>query len=530
MLNTLLIIYKIGASTKINGLLYSLKKVPILGRKLKSTDYSLLKIKSIIGAISIPFGIVSTFIKSFLIFFVGMYLPSILIVGEKWSIALSTLIFFLYYIARLANSHIMGSDLGKFIMIKQMGMDSRHYSIMTILSDELITLLINSIIFALFLDLSPYTGHVVVLALTIFSFNLFSEALHLFLFKKYNFALSRHENLWIITLGTTYVAAYALALISPFNLFLNILLSPILPIVTIALGILSGIYIYRYDDYTRAINLENNIESLGKKVDAVQNIHLTQVKLKDKDFKEKELNTSKFDNKEGFNYLNALFFDRHKRAVHRPMIVKSLIIIGVFLIYFIVSEFVSNDLGPMVANGFYVRFNLLVFAMYLFCNSERIIKSMFYNCDLSLLRYGFYKKGDALLKMFTLRLLRIVYSNIIPTSLLAIGIGFSIMYYTSIPFLDMIPIILLLYVLAMFFSVHYIFMYYIFQPFNTSMEMKNPFYGLINSFIYFVSYLLMQVPAPPKKFLPITMGLLVLYTIIAIVLVYKKAPKTFKIR
>src|SRR5699024_2550430 len=163
------------------------------------------------------------------------------------------------------------------------------------------------------------------------------------------------------------------------------------------------------------------------------------------------------------------------------MIIKSSIILGVFLIFFIVTEFFYKDLGFLVGIVMYEGFNLFVFAMYILCNSQRITKSMFYNCDLSLLRYGFYKKGDALLRMFFLRLLRIIYSNIIPTKILAIGVGFSITHYASIEFVSALPIILLLYALALFFSVHYIFMYYIFQPFTSSLQMKSPFYGIINS-------------------------------------------------
>lgn len=73
-------------------------------------------------------------------------------------------------------------------------------------------------------------------------------------------------------------------------------------------------------------------------------------------------------------------------------------------------------------------------------------------------------------------------------------------------------------------------MYYIFQPFTSSMQMKNPFYGLINFAVYFISYIIIQFPAPPALFLPIITGLLVLYTTIALFLVYRKAPQTFRIK
>lgn len=530
MIKNLLTIYKINVSTKINGFLYYFKKLPIIKKKFKNTNYSFLKMKNFIGIISIPYKIISTFINSFLVFLLAMFLPSKFIAGEKEVIALSTFIVFFYYIFRLFNSNIISYDFNKFIMVKQMRMSGKDYSLATTLLDESIGILIKAIIFTIFLNLNPYSGHGIILSVSIFSFALFSEAVHLYLYEKYDFLIAEYPVLLIFIYLSIYGLAYIFGLLFYLNIFTNILINPIFITITIILGIIGSTYIYKYNNYNEVINKINNIEKLKEIREITKNVYSNEVKIKEKDYRNEDLSIDKFNDKEGFNYLNSIFFDRHKRIVYRPMIIKSVIIIGLFIIYFIISKFFYKELGPAIGEVFYKQFNLFVFAMYLLCNSQRIIKSMFYNCDSSLLRYGFYKKGDALLQMFFLRLLRIIYSNIIPTTILSIGIGISIIFYTSISFTSIIPIILLLYALAIFFSVHYIFMYYIFQPFSSSMKMKSPFYGIINSFIYVVSYLLIQISAPPIKFLPIVIGLLVLYIIISIILVYKKAPKTFRIR
>lgn len=342
--------------------------------------------------------------------------------------------------------------------------------------------------------------------------------------------MANHNTLLLILYFVIIASGFSLASISPFNIFLNIIGSPIFLGATIILGIWGASYLYRYDNYVKVINETNNIGNVQYLKKAVAEAQFGDVKIKEKDYKDEDLSINKFPSKEGYSYLNAIFFDRHKRVVYRPMIIKSAILIGIFAVCIIITEFFYKDLGFLVADLFYEKFTLFVFLMYILCNSERIIKSMFHNCDLTLLRYGFYKKGDALLKMFFLRLLRIIYSNIVPTTLLVIGVAFSMSYYASIKFVDIMPIILLLYALAAFFSVHYIFMYYIFQPFTSSLQVKNPFYGLINFVVYFVSYMLIQVPAPPAIFLPIIVALLILYTITAILLVYKKAPQTFRIK
>lgn len=529
MLKTLHQIYKVNTSSSINAFLYFLKKLPILKSKLKNINYSFLKFKKAIGIVSVIYNGISAPIKSFLIFLL-IYLPSIFIAEENAHLALPTLILFFYYVLRIAGTELLATDFKKFIMVKQLRMNPKNYALATVIPNEIVKFLGKAIIFTLFLNFSPFGLYGVVLAISISFFAIFSEAIHLLIYDKYNITMANHNTLLVIVYFAIYVVGYALAFISPLNIFLNILISPIFIIVTIALGIWGGIYLYRYDGYAKAINETNNVENMVKVKNAVAEAQFGSVKINEKDYENQDLNTNKFTNKEGYNYLNAIFFDRHKRIVYRPMMIKSLIIVGIFLAFIIVVEFFYKELGFLIGNGIYERFTLFVFAMYILCNSERTVKSMFHNCDITLLRYGFYKKGDALLKMFFLRLLRIIHSNLIPTTILAIGVGFSITHYTFIEFMDVIPIILLLYALALFFSVHYIFMYYIFQPFTTSMQVKNPFYSIINFMVYFISYMLIQVPAPPTIFLPMIIGLLVLYIIVAILLVYNKAPQTFRIK
>lgn len=529
MLRTLHQIYKVNTSSSINVFIYFLKKLPILKTKLKKTNYSFLKFKEAIGIVSIIYNLLSTFVKSFLLFII-IYLPSVLIAKENSDLSLATLIVFFYYILRIPMSEVMSNNIKKFIMVKQMRMNPRDYSLATVIPYEIIKSIAKAIIFSLFLNFNEFGLYGFILAVSIASFAIFSEAVHLFIFYRYKKTIVNHNILFILIYLAIYIAGFALAFVSPFNIFLNILISPVFLVLTILLGILAAIYLYKYNGYSRAINVTNNVDNMKKMEGAVSEAQFRDVKIKENDYKDEDFRTNKFANKEGYNYLNSIFFDRHKRIFFKPMVIKSLIIVVLFLLMIIVTEFFFGELGPLIGSELYERFTLFVFVMYILCNTQRIIKSMFYNCDLSLLRYGFYKKGDALLKMFFYRLLKIIYSNIIPTTLLAAGVLFTIGYYTPTKLIDIIPIILLLYALALFFSVHYIFMYYIFQPFTSSLQVKNPFYSIINFLVYFFSYMLIQIPAPPTMFLPIITGLLILYIIIAIILVYKKSPQTFRIK
>jgi len=84
--------------------------------------------------------------------------------------------------------------------------------------------------------------------------------------------------------------------------------------------------------------------------------------------------------------------------------------------------------------------------------------------------------------------------------------------------------------LSVFFSVHYLFMYYIFQPYTSSMEVKSPIFNIINGLVYLVSYMALQIKAPAQWMLPVIILMSILYVAVAVLFVYKKAPTTFRVK
>src|SRR5690554_3262768 len=308
MLKALHIINRVKISSRLNSLLYFIKKLPILKRKLRTTNYSFLKLKGAIGIISIPYNIVSTFLKGFLVFFTTMYLPSNFLAKEKAAIALPTLIFFFYFVLRLVSSYMLEFDLNKFIMVKQMRMNAREYSLATIFPEEILKLISKVIIFILFLEFGTFKMYGITLAISIFSFAMFTEAIHLYLFDKFDFTIYKHNVLLVILYLIIVFVGYILAFGSSIEIFFMILTSPVFFIVTIILGIWGSIYILKYKDYYRVINKTNNIEFLDNQKELTKDIYFNEVKIKEKDFSDEDLRIDKFTKKEGYSYLNAIFF------------------------------------------------------------------------------------------------------------------------------------------------------------------------------------------------------------------------------
>ena len=82
----------------------------------------------------------------------------------------------------------------------------------------------------------------------------------------------------------------------------------------------------------------------------------------------------------------------------------------------------------------------------------------------------------------------------------------------------------------MFFSVHYLTIYYLLQPYTAGSEIKSPLYKFITGVTYFCCYFLAQMHLPPLAFGVVCIAFCVIYCIVACILVYKFAAKTFKLR
>ena len=71
---------------------------------------------------------------------------------------------------------------------------------------------------------------------------------------------------------------------------------------------------------------------------------------------------------------------------------------------------------------------------------------------------------------------------------------------------------------------------YLLQPYNAGTELKSGAYTLVMSATYLICFSLMQLRVPVLLFGLMTIVFCVLYCALACVLIYKLAPKTFRIR
>ena len=121
--------------------------------------------------------------------------------------------------------------------------------------------------------------------------------------------------------------------------------------------------------------------------------------------------------------------------------------------------------------------------------------------------------------------------NLVPAGI--IGIGLALVLFTTGGTDDPLNYLVLfvsINAMSIFFSVHYLVLYYLLQPYTISTELKSGTYKVAQVLTYLVCYFMINLRLPTIQFGIATTLFCVAYTAISLVLVYRYAPKTFKIR
>lgn len=174
-----------------------------------------------------------------------------------------------------------------------------------------------------------------------------------------------------------------------------------------------------------------------------------------------------------------------------------------------------------------------VFFLYLMDSTVggRICKAMFYNCDLAMLKYGWYRQPDVVLKNFVLRFRRLCGVNLLLSA--AVCVMFTALVLCAggrPPVGEYLVFLAALLCLGVFFAVHSLGMYYLFQPYTSDLQIKNPFFSVINWVVYMVCYLCIQIKSTPSWFALLVLVVTVLYSAAILLLVWKRAPRTFRVK
>ncbi|MGM9978307.1 MAG: hypothetical protein ACI33J_05870 [Clostridium sp.] len=534
MINTIKISFKVSFIKDANAFIHFLYNVPILKKILPNNLYENTDTKLILAFVKMFLNIFLTLFKKSLYIGVFILIPCILIsnflgLNEFDSnIALQSFIFLNFILGSFLNNVVFNTVIEEnYIMIKLMRMDSRTYYLSQILF-KIIIELIFFIPSLLFLRIGFF--NVLLLLLELSAFRFIINSLLIFFYKKWNFIFSSDKSIISFLFVAIFLLAYIPQILGIVFNCKAVLFSPFFSIPLILLGILCTTYSFLYNGYN---SISQKVLSRQKILDvnlAIDDINTSDVKLNKKKIYKDLMNTEKFNNKKGFDYLNSLFFYRHYNLVKKNITITTGIIIIIFtlisLLVLFDTTFNKNNLINIITNlSFYVIIVNFI------CNRESLCKAMFFNCDVALLRYGYYKNADNILRNFTSRLKKMLLYNSIPIFSFMFGLLILLILCDGVNgIIKVIPIFICIVLLYLFFSIYHLFMYYIFQPYTSKFETKSPLFSIINFVVYMLCLNISKVELNNVIFNSCVAIITIIFIPFSLIIIYKFAPKTFRLK
>lgn len=241
---------------------------------------------------------------------------------------------------------------------------------------------------------------------------------------------------------------------------------------------------------------------------------------------DKKYSSDKYSHLKGNKYLNRLFFERNVIQIRKHI----LIITGIFSVLTLFLLGVDFYTKENVIEDLFKQTSIWIMLALIGTNTRNVVKSMFYNCDRSLLKYAFYKNKRNILESFIERLKYISIINQIPIFIVFLLITiYTIIFH--FPLLNQLVITYIFTFLLVFFvGTLELSLYYIIQPFTLDAKVKSPLYNLFALPVTIVMFSQKYIPNFTLKGTIITILLCIIVSISLIFAVYKVAPKTFRVR
>lgn len=528
MLKCFVTTYRVRLSMMLNRWIYYLQKIPLVKRIFPDSLYGKVGIKDSFSMIMIMGSILIEICKK--AFYVGLLFLVIHTLVDTEDLRLASFIQLFIFTSvgcgALNNFTMFLTDETRRMFLKILRFDAPLYIRTQMYSEYLIYLLFMTpcMIIAMY-----FLGGNVLQAIGLISLaittHLLTDLCQMKIFAKYRKLPMIKHSTWIVSLS---LIVLIIGLFLNYNeVVFDMRYSAPYFMISIVFTIPILRYIQHYPLYTEASQVSIVLYDQLMSSVSGQYIGFQDVAIRDKDAIDMKINKNTYANRKGYDYLNALFFHRQKRIFFRPVRNRLIIISIISILTIIVCDVM--DIGKDVQLQSLLPF--LVLIMYFLSVGNRACRSLFYNCDVSLLEYSFYRRKDHVLRNFVIRLRYLIGYNLIAAVVLCIYVIFGTLSL-GIPstILDIIIFIIAIILLSILFSLHHLFLYYVFQPYTRDFNEKNPIASLLNSAMYFICYLVSSLDFEIDYFIYYVIFFTVSYIIIALCCVYRYAPKTFRIR
>lgn len=541
MINTIIQGRMLVFVQQVNVLLYYVRKLPFVGEKIPYRLYGETDIKKAIGAIPVVFSVIGAFVGTFLYFLLMIKLPANWIQGfwEKEGIFVDqkAVMVYLFLIFSFLPGSFLVSNLTEgakkdYVLLHVMRIPAVQYyrskMVLKGVKDTICFLVpllwfgfgAESALFVVSLFFTRYIGHAGIL-------------------QHYRHSEKKGKKVFWKSLGKTFLMfgiilalGYGVAAAVPRLFFDRYVMAEVVVFLSFTLvGMFCFSKVWKYGGYTIFAKKMVSLKDFLEQDDAVKEARAADVQIQDKDISKEELRSRKYEEKEGYDYLNAIFFERHKRIVSRAVKSRIIIILAVGLIGAVALLFVGEQMKQKTFEAMTQMMPVMVFVMYLESTGGRICKAMFFNCDISLLKYGYYREADAILKNFKIRLRKLLMLDAVPAAIICgMILLWTLLCGEILAVWKAIPLMAGSLLLSAFFCLFHLFMYYITQPYTEEKTVKSPIFSVVNVLVYFGCYLCLQIQTGSWLFTLGVLAVTIIFIPLSYFCVFRFAPKTFKIR
>ncbi len=511
---------KIDIAFSVNSFIYSLRKLPIFRDLFTDDIYKNKILKKIIGILGLILSFSRMFVMKGLYFLVIYFICSYICPTDLVKSFIH--VFFVFsIIGMFINNKLLIPGRKKYTSIVLFNMDACKYMRAIFWYNLFLIFISNTLLLVLFKAYINYSllDIILLVVLTIFT-RIVGEAFNIWFYKRYKYLWHNNTTLYFSIL----IFLLLVSFLPFFNIFINKNIVLAFLGILFILSIIGLIYLYSVRDYkiifkhlnTKAMVMSSNSSDYSRQ-------EMLKVRNKDKD-----IDSRKIKGRKGYDLFNTIFFERHREILYRSAKKYALVIsvIVIVLAYFVVTD---GDFAKVAHSFLDNHLAYFVIIMYFINRGSIITQAMFYNCDHAMLTYNFYREPDVILGLFKKRLMTVARVNFIPA--IVVGLGIDIILYLSggVFGINYITSFLFIIILSVFFSVHHLVLYYLLQPYNKDMQVKKISYSVVSIATYFIAYSIRDLVMPSLLFSIIGIIGTVLYIVVAIWLVYKKAPYTFRL-
>ncbi len=522
MNKTLRISFSLRNTYKVNSILYALKQIPLLKRILPDTLYRDPGFKILANVLSVFWEILSVFLGKLLYFLIFICGLGMLYTDELSGQLFLHILVFLTLVGAVMNTSIFNPTRDKYYALILMRMNAREYTLVNYgysMLKVIVGFLPFSILFGSICGVQIWLC--ILIPFSVAGVKVAVAAFSLWDYERRGTAYNENKLsklLWVVI-----VLLLAAAYVPPvFGMMLPEAFSIALLVIFVLAGLLGARKITSFKKYK-----EMNKELLSQMMNQMDT---ATAKVKQSNEKLISTDATVTSNRKGFEYLNELFIKRHQKILWKSTKRIACVCLGLVAVSLIFLCYFPKERG-WVNEMVLTCLPYFAFVMYIINRGTGFTRALFLNCDHSLLNYSFYKRPELILKLFRIRLREIIKINAVPA--LIIGVGLALVLYVSGGTeysLNYVVLIVSVLCMSVFFSVHYLTIYYLLQPYNVGTELKSGTYQLVMALTYLVCYFMMQLKMSTLIFGIMTIVFCVLYSVVACVLVYRFAPKTFRFR